>query len=59
VSSLFFVRVAKRHLPENFGWCDGYSRRNGIHDVDFATERRIQKLSAEWYREVIARNAAV
>jgi beta-glucosidase len=46
-------------LLDNFEWTDGYSKRFGIHYVDFATEKRIPKLSAEWYREVIARNAVV
>jgi beta-glucosidase/6-phospho-beta-glucosidase/beta-galactosidase len=27
--------------------------------VDYKTEKRTPKLSAEWYREVIARNAVV
>jgi beta-glucosidase len=46
-------------LLDNFEWCDGYSKRFGIHYVDFETEKRIPKLSAEWYREVIAKNAVV
>ena len=46
-------------LMDNFEWADGYSKRFGIHYVDYKTERRIPKLSAEWYREVIARNAGV
>ena len=46
-------------LLDNFEWADGYSKRFGIHYVDFKTERRIPKLSAEWYREVIARNTVV
>jgi beta-glucosidase len=46
-------------LLDNFEWADGYSKRFGIHYVDFATRTRIPKLSAEWYREVIARNAVV
>ena len=44
-------------LLDNFEWCDGYSKRFGIHYVDFKTQKRTPKLSAEWYREVIARNA--
>ncbi len=44
-------------LLDNFEWCDGYSKRFGIHYVDFKTERRTPKLSAKWYRQVIARNA--
>ena len=43
-------------LLDNFEWADGYSKRFGIHYVDFKTQKRIPKLSAEWYREVIARN---
>jgi len=46
-------------LLDNFEWIDGYSKRFGIYHVDFKTQRRIPKLSAEWYRAVIARNAVV
>ncbi len=46
-------------LLDNFEWCDGYSKRFGIHYVDFKTLKRTPKLSAEWYRETIARNAVV
>ncbi|HZL51537.1 MAG TPA: GH1 family beta-glucosidase [Terracidiphilus sp.] len=44
-------------LMDNFEWCDGYSKRFGIHYVDFKTHRRTPKRSAQWYREVIAKNA--
>jgi beta-glucosidase len=44
-------------LMDNFEWADGYSKRFGIHYVDFKTLKRTPKLSAEWYRQVIARNA--
>jgi beta-glucosidase len=44
-------------LLDNYEWADGYSKRFGIHFVDFKTQVRTPKLSAEWYREVIARNA--
>jgi beta-glucosidase len=44
-------------LLDNFEWADGYSKRFGLHYVDFKTQVRIPKLSAEWYREVILRNA--
>jgi beta-glucosidase len=46
-------------LMDNFEWADGYSKRFGIHYVDFQTQKRIPKLSAAWYKEVIARNAVV
>jgi beta-glucosidase len=41
---------------DNYEWSDGYQRRFGIYYVDFATQKRIPKLSAEFYREVIAQN---
>jgi beta-glucosidase len=44
-------------LLDNFEWADGYAKRFGIHRVDFRTQERSPKLSAEWYREVILRNA--
>ena len=44
-------------LIDNYEWADGYDKRFGIHFVDFATQKRTPKLSAEFYREVIARNA--
>jgi beta-glucosidase len=43
-------------LMDNFEWADGYSKRFGIHYVDFKTQKRTPKLSAEWYRNVIAQN---
>jgi beta-glucosidase len=46
-------------LLDNYEWADGYSKRFGIHYVDFKTEKRYPKLSAEWYREVIKRNEVV
>jgi len=46
-------------LMDNFEWADGYGKRFGVHYVDFATQQRTPKLSAHWYRELIARNALV
>jgi beta-glucosidase len=46
-------------LLDNFEWADGYSKRFGLHYVDFKTQKRTPKLSAEWYRTVIAQNAVV
>lgn len=46
-------------LLDNFEWADGYSKRFGIHYVDYATLKRYPKLSAEWYKQVIAHNAVV
>ena len=43
-------------LLDNFEWADGYSKRFGICYVDFKTQKRTPKQSAEWYREVIKHN---
>jgi beta-glucosidase len=43
-------------LMDNFEWAEGYSQRWGIVYVDFATQRRIPKNSALWYKRVIAAN---
>jgi beta-glucosidase len=44
-------------LLDNFEWADGYDKRFGITYVDFATQKRTPKLSAHFYKEVIAKNA--
>ena len=43
-------------LMDNFEWADGYTNRFGLHYVDYATQKRTPKLSAGFYKEVIARN---
>jgi len=40
-------------LMDNFEWEDGYNTRFGIHHVDFKTQKRTPKLSAEWFKELI------
>ena len=46
-------------LMDNFEWADGYTNRFGLHYVDYTTQRRTPKLSAAFYREVIAGNRVV
>ena len=44
-------------LMDNFEWIFGFEKRFGLYHVDFDTQRRIPKLSASFYRNVIAKNA--
>jgi beta-glucosidase len=44
-------------LFDNFEWADGFATRFGLIHVDFTTLRRTPKLSAEFYAQVIKRNA--
>lgn len=44
---------------DNFEWGDGFGTRFGIIYVDFDTQQRIPKLSAEWFHEAASRNAIV
>jgi beta-glucosidase len=46
-------------LLDNFEWADGYGRRFGITYVNFATQKRTLKLSAHFYKYVIASNRVV
>ena len=39
---------------DNFEWAEGYSKRFGLVYVDYRTQERIPKLSAEWYRRLIS-----
>jgi beta-glucosidase len=43
-------------LLDNYEWADGYEKRFGITYVDFKTQKRTPKLSAKFYKEVIAKN---
>ena len=44
-------------LMDNFEWAFGYTRRFGIHYVNYQTLERTPKLSARFYADVIRRNA--
>ena len=51
------VNVRRYHawsLLDNFEWEHGYDKRFGIVRVDYATQERIPKRSALWYRDHIA-----
>ncbi|HEY4079487.1 MAG TPA: GH1 family beta-glucosidase [Burkholderiaceae bacterium] len=41
-------------LMDNFEWASGYLKRFGIIHVDYATQVRTPKASAEWYRDFLA-----
>ena len=43
-------------LMDNFEWAKGYKQRFGLVYVDYATQARIPKESASWYRQLIAKN---
>lgn len=42
---------------DNFEWASGYSKRFGIHFVDYETQARIPKASARWYARLIETGA--
>ncbi len=44
-------------LLDNFEWAEGYEQRWGIVAVDFETQERTPKWSAEFFAQVIADNA--
>jgi beta-glucosidase len=46
-------------MVDNFEWAHGYSMRFGLIYVDYETQKRILKSSAEWYQTVINSNAVV
>ncbi len=44
-------------LMDNFEWSWGYAKRFGIVHVDYATQRRTRKASADWYADVAAHHS--
>jgi beta-glucosidase len=45
-------------LLDNYEWADGYGKRFGLVYVDYETQKRTPKLSAQFYRSVIASDGA-
>lgn len=43
-------------LMDNFEWSEGFLQRFGLIHVDYETQKRTLKVSALWYKEVIAAN---
>lgn len=43
-------------LLDNFEWSHGYSKRFGLHHVDFETLERTPRKSASWYSRLIETN---
>ena len=46
-------------MMDNFEWMDGYGNRFGLVHVDFKSQKRTPKMSAQFFREVSTRNAVV
>jgi len=42
-------------LLDSFEWIYGYTVRYGFHHVDFATLKRTPRLSASWYKQLLAK----
>ena len=40
-------------MLDNFEWDSGYAKRFGLFHVDYASQRRLAKRSAHWYRSFI------
>lgn len=46
-------------VMDNFEWGHGYKQRFGLIYVDYATQQRVLKDSARWYKEVINSKGAI
>ena len=45
-------------IMDNFEWAEGYKQRFGLVHVDYETQRRTPKDSANWYRDFVAANGS-
>lgn len=45
-------------IIDNFEWAEAYLQRFGLVYIDYATQQRVLKDSAYWYKDVIASNGA-
>ena len=43
-------------VMDNFEWAEGYAKRFGLVHVDFQTQKRTPKLSAQWFSAVCREN---
>ena len=41
-------------IMDNFEWADGYKERFGLIYIDYASQKRVLKDSAQWYKQIIA-----
>jgi beta-glucosidase len=46
-------------VMDNFEWAEGYAKRFGLIHVDYATQKRTPKLSAQWFSAVCRENRVV
>ncbi|MBW3635808.1 MAG: beta-glucosidase [Armatimonadetes bacterium] len=46
-------------VMDNFEWAEGYKKRFGLVHVDYATQKRTPKLSAQWFSAVCRENRVV
>lgn len=46
-------------LMDNFEWLHGYEKRFGLLHIDYESQKRTPKLSAQFYKEVISQNRVV
>ena len=53
-----FMKAVQSSTMDNFEWNAGLSGNRFVY-VDFKTQKRTPKMSAQWFREAARRNAVV